>query len=123
MDILPNRIIRLVQLGQKDDIIHSDTIWICASCLQCAVIIATGGSGRLHIQNFMTTNNYGATADGIVMAYRAGVPISFLHTVQYHSTGVVFPENISFSEGSESIFQKSPCLFTRHCTTRMADWI
>ena len=57
-----------------------------------AVIIATGGSGRLHIQDFMTTNHYGATADGIVMAYRAGVPISFLHTVQYHPTGVVFPE-------------------------------
>ncbi len=57
-----------------------------------AVIIATGGSGRLHIQGFMTTNHYGATADGIVMAYRAGVPISFLHTVQYHPTGVVFPE-------------------------------
>ncbi len=57
-----------------------------------AVIIATGGSGRLHIQNFMTTNHYGATADGIVMAYRAGVPVSFLHTVQYHPTGVVFPE-------------------------------
>jgi succinate dehydrogenase/fumarate reductase flavoprotein subunit len=57
-----------------------------------AVIIATGGSGRLHIQKFMTTNHYGATADGIVMAYRAGVPISFLHTVQYHPTGVVFPE-------------------------------
>jgi len=57
-----------------------------------AVIMATGGSGRLHIQGFMTTNHYGATADGIVMAYRAGVPVSFLHTVQYHPTGVVFPE-------------------------------
>ena len=26
------------------------------------------------------------------MGYRAGVPVSFLHTVQYHPTGVVFPE-------------------------------
>jgi succinate dehydrogenase/fumarate reductase flavoprotein subunit len=57
-----------------------------------AVILATGGSGRLHIQDFMTTNHYGATADGIVIAYRAGVPVCFLHTVQYHPTGVVFPE-------------------------------
>ncbi|MBW2457069.1 MAG: FAD-binding protein [Deltaproteobacteria bacterium] len=57
-----------------------------------AVVMATGGSGRLHIQGFMTTNHYGATADGIVMAYRAGVEISFLHTVQYHPTGIVFPE-------------------------------
>jgi succinate dehydrogenase/fumarate reductase flavoprotein subunit len=57
-----------------------------------AVVMATGGCGRLHIQGFMTTNHYGATADGIVLGYRAGVPISFLHTVQYHPTGVVFPE-------------------------------
>jgi len=57
-----------------------------------AVVIATGGSGRLHIQGFMTTNHYGATGDGLTMAYRAGVPICFLHTVQYHPTGAVFPE-------------------------------
>ena len=57
-----------------------------------AVVMATGGSGRLHIQGFMTTNHYGATGDGIVMGYRAGVGVCFLHTVQYHPTGVVFPE-------------------------------
>jgi len=57
-----------------------------------SVIMATGGSGRLHIQGFMTTNHYGATADGIVMGYRAGVKVCFLHTVQYHPTGIVFPE-------------------------------
>jgi len=57
-----------------------------------ATILATGGCGRLHIQGFMTTNHYGATADGIVLGYRAGVPIAFLHTVQYHPTGIVFPE-------------------------------
>ncbi|TET42461.1 MAG: FAD-binding protein [Dehalococcoidia bacterium] len=59
-----------------------------------AVILATGGAGRLHVQGFMTTNHYGATADGIVLGYRAGVPLAFMHTVQYHPTGVVFPEQI-----------------------------
>jgi succinate dehydrogenase / fumarate reductase flavoprotein subunit/L-aspartate oxidase len=57
-----------------------------------ATVLATGGSGRLHIQGFMTTNHYGATADGLVIAYRAGVPVCFLHAVQYHPTGVVYPE-------------------------------
>jgi succinate dehydrogenase/fumarate reductase flavoprotein subunit len=57
-----------------------------------AVVMATGGSGRLHVQQFMTTNHYGATFDGAVLAYRAGVPVCFLHTIQYHPTGVVFPE-------------------------------
>ena len=58
------------------------------------VVLATGGSGRLHVQGFMTTNHYGATADGIVIGYRAGASLAFLHTVQYHPTGVVFPEQI-----------------------------
>ncbi|MCJ7784105.1 MAG: FAD-binding protein, partial [Desulfobacterales bacterium] len=57
-----------------------------------AVILATGGSGRLHYQEFMTTNHYGATGDGVVLGYRAGLKICFLHTYQYHPTGIVFPE-------------------------------
>ncbi len=59
-----------------------------------AVVFATGGFGRLHIQNFPTTNHYGATGDGLVMGYRAGVPIEFLGAVQYHPTGAMFPEQI-----------------------------
>jgi succinate dehydrogenase / fumarate reductase flavoprotein subunit/L-aspartate oxidase len=57
-----------------------------------AVVLATGGCGRLHVQGFMTTNHYGATADGLVLGYRAGVELSLLHTVQYHPTGAVYPE-------------------------------
>ncbi len=57
-----------------------------------AVILATGGSGRLHIGGFPTTNHYGATGDGLVLGYRAGVGVCFLHTTQYHPTGAVFPE-------------------------------
>jgi len=57
-----------------------------------ATVIATGGSGRLHTQGFMCTNHYGATGDGLTIAYRAGIPVRFLHTIQYHPTGAVFPE-------------------------------
>jgi succinate dehydrogenase / fumarate reductase flavoprotein subunit len=57
-------------------------------------IMATGGSGRLHIQGFPTTNHYGATADGLVLAYRAGAKMVFMDTVQYHPTGAAYPEQI-----------------------------
>ncbi|MBI5642220.1 MAG: FAD-binding protein [Deltaproteobacteria bacterium] len=57
-----------------------------------AVLVATGGFGRLHIQGFPTTNHYGATADGIVMAYRAGASIQDLDSTQYHPTGAIYPE-------------------------------
>lgn len=35
MDLLPNQIIRLVQLGQVGDVLNSKTIWLCASCFSC----------------------------------------------------------------------------------------
>jgi heterodisulfide reductase subunit C len=35
MDLLPNQIIRLVQLGQISDVLNSKTIWLCASCFTC----------------------------------------------------------------------------------------
>ena len=58
------------------------------------VILATGGSGRLHYQGFPTTNHYGATGDGMVLAYRAGAKLAFLDTMQYHPTGAAYPEQI-----------------------------
>jgi succinate dehydrogenase / fumarate reductase flavoprotein subunit len=59
-----------------------------------ATILATGGFGRLHIQGFPTTNHYGATFDGPVMAYRAGALLRDMDSVQYHPTGVAYPEQI-----------------------------
>ena len=59
-----------------------------------SVIISTGGFGRLHIKGFETTNHYGATADGLVMAYRVGANLLYMDSVQYHPTGAVFPEQI-----------------------------
>lgn len=59
-----------------------------------ATIMATGGFGRLHIQGFPTTNHYGATADGLVMAYRAGARLRDMDSVQYHPTGAAYPEQI-----------------------------
>ena len=35
MDILPNQIIRLAQLGQKEELFRSKAIWVCASCMTC----------------------------------------------------------------------------------------
>jgi len=59
-----------------------------------AVILATGGFGRLHIKGFATTNHYGATMDGVILAYRAGVGNAFLHSTQYHPTGAAYPEQL-----------------------------
>ncbi|MEK7268046.1 MAG: FAD-binding protein [Nitrospirota bacterium] len=58
------------------------------------VILATGGIGRLHIQGFPTSNHYGATGDGLAMAYRMGAKLLQVDTFQYHPTGAAYPEQL-----------------------------
>ncbi len=41
MDLLPNQVIRCLQLG-LDDGLRSRTIWLCASCLACAARCPSG---------------------------------------------------------------------------------
>jgi len=35
MDILPNQMIRLVQLGQQEELIGTKALFLCASCFTC----------------------------------------------------------------------------------------
>ena len=35
MDLLPNQVIRLLQMGAFDEILGSSTVWLCASCYTC----------------------------------------------------------------------------------------
>ncbi|MGD8563570.1 MAG: FAD-binding protein [Desulfarculaceae bacterium] len=57
-------------------------------------ILATGGMGRLHPLGFPTSNHYGATADGLIMGYRAGAELLYVESVQYHPTGTAWPEQM-----------------------------
>jgi heterodisulfide reductase subunit C len=36
MDLMPNQILRLIQVGEHEQALRSHTIWQCASCLTCA---------------------------------------------------------------------------------------
>lgn len=36
MDYPPNQVIRMVQLGMKEELLRSNTIWICATCSTCS---------------------------------------------------------------------------------------
>ncbi len=51
-----------------------------------AVILATGGHGRLYWTR--TSNAYGNTGDGSAIAYRAGLPLKDMEFIQFHPTGL-----------------------------------
>jgi heterodisulfide reductase subunit C len=37
MDVLPNLVIRYIQLGQEDAVMAAESPWVCASCYTCSV--------------------------------------------------------------------------------------
>jgi L-aspartate oxidase len=59
------------------------------------VIMATGGIGRMHLNQFPTSNHFGATGDGLVLAYRLGAKLRDLDSFQYHPTGLAYPRHLS----------------------------
>jgi succinate dehydrogenase / fumarate reductase flavoprotein subunit len=56
-----------------------------------AVIIATGGWGRMYK---VTSNSWEGTGDGIAMAYEAGAELRDTEMVQFHPTGMVWPPGV-----------------------------
>jgi succinate dehydrogenase / fumarate reductase flavoprotein subunit len=56
-----------------------------------AVIIATGGWGRMYK---VTSNSWEGTGDGICMAYDAGAELRDTEMVQFHPTGMVWPPGV-----------------------------
>lgn len=37
MDVLPERVFKKIVLGDKEDILRQNTMWICAACFTCSV--------------------------------------------------------------------------------------
>ncbi len=61
-----------------------------------AGILATGGAGRIY---GFTTNGHHSTADGLYMAYRAGLALKDMEFIQFHPTGLV-PSGILITEAA-----------------------
>jgi len=56
-----------------------------------AVIIATGGCGRIYK---VTSNSWESTGDGLGLAYDVGAELMDMEMIQFHPTGMVFPPGV-----------------------------
>lgn len=79
-----------------------------------AVILATGGIGRLHLNRFPTSNHLGATGDGLVLAYRIGARLRDMDSFQYHPTGLAHPQRLAGSLVSEAARSAGAVLINGH---------
>jgi len=85
-----------------------------------AVIMATGGAGRLYQ---FTTNGVIKTGDGMALAYRAGVPLKDMEFIQFHptalpGTGILITE-ASRGEGGYLVNKHSERFLTRYTPEKM----
>ena len=61
MDHTPRQLVRMIQLGLKNEVLNSNTIWICTTCFSCSVRCPRG----IHPTELMETLKPLAIAEGI----------------------------------------------------------
>jgi heterodisulfide reductase subunit C2 len=80
MDILPHQVMKLIQYGQKERLLSSHTIWICAACETCTARCPNG----IDVARVMDTLRAMALEEGVEPAEKK-VPIfhsCFLGNIQ-----------------------------------------
>lgn len=92
------------------DVDNGSLKWVKAK----SVLLSTGGTGRLHIGDFATSNHFGATGDGLVMAYRLGATLVNMESFQYHPTGVIYPSEMAGMLITEAVRGAGARMFNVH---------
>ena len=92
------------------DVDNGSLKWVKAK----SVLLATGGTGRLHIGSFATSNHFGATGDGLVMSYRLGARLVNMESFQYHPTGVIYPSEMAGMLITEAVRGAGARMFNAH---------
>ncbi|MCX5860051.1 MAG: 4Fe-4S dicluster domain-containing protein [Proteobacteria bacterium] len=81
MDLMPNQVIRMIQLGMKDEVLRSSTIWVCASCETCT----TRCPNDIDIAHVMDTLRQAALTEKIAPAQKEILAFHqiFLMTIRF----------------------------------------
>jgi heterodisulfide reductase subunit C len=67
MEYTPAQILRMVQLGQKDALLHSSAIWLCIGCETCG----TRCPNEIHAGTIIDALRHIAIAEGVAPAERS----------------------------------------------------
>lgn len=67
MDITPNQVIRMTQLGLKDDVLNCEAIWLCSYCSTCSARCPCG----IELAEVMDALRIQARREGIRLTGRA----------------------------------------------------
>ncbi len=115
MDLLSSQIMRLIQLGAKDEILESEAIWACASCEACTARCPMG----LDIAAVMDTLRMMAVERKISSRDRRGRSFNkaFLTSVRWHGRVYELGMMALYKLASRDLFadmDKAPKMLAKH---------
>lgn len=115
MDLLPNQVMRMIQLGLKDEALSCSTIWLCASCETCAARCPR----EIEIVKVMDALRRKASAEDYHVPVRE-VPVfisTFLNTVKrfgrLYEAGFVGAFNLLSGHLTKDL-DKAPSMILKH---------
>ena len=82
MDIVPHKLMHLLHMGVKDEVLRSNTFWVCASCETCSTRCPNG----IDIAHIMDTLRQISQREGIETSQK-NTPIfhsAFLSSIKSH---------------------------------------
>ncbi|MFC1967799.1 4Fe-4S dicluster domain-containing protein [Chloroflexota bacterium] len=82
MDIVPHKLMRVIHLGLKEEVLRSNTIWACASCETCTTRCPNG----IDIAHIMDTLRQISLLEGIKLAQKDAAIFHsvFLSSIKRH---------------------------------------
>lgn len=107
MDYPPHQVIRMVQLGLRDELLRSKSIWLCATCHTCATrcpckIEITKVMEILRIMAGQRSTAPPGSAKNVEIFYDA-----FLNTVEKYGRMYEFGAMIQYNLKSKNLFNKA----------------
>lgn len=101
MDIPPHRLMRLLHYGRLEEVLRSDTIWVCASCETCS----TRCPNNIDISRVMDSLRQLSLEKGIKPSLR-NFPVfhsAFLSSIRKHGRVHELEMAVNYSRGSAGL--------------------
>jgi len=73
MDVMPNQVMRMIQLGLEDELLRARTVWVCASCQTCT----TRCPNDIDIAHVMDTLRQMCLQSGVPLAWEERRVVKF----------------------------------------------
>ena len=113
MDVMPNQVMRMVQLGLEDEVLRSKTVWICSSCQTCT----TRCPNDIDIAHVMDTLRQLSRESGVAAESQIGkFHDAFLDSVRRHGRAFELGMVMRYKLATLDLFSNSKIawkMFTR----------